>query len=189
MSAASILLPRLRVGEEENSGSRRLLLSTCFLLASISVVLASDEGQQRWRISDNGDELHLFIADTDFTDSVGSPQFRCHRGSSRVTIGGNATKALRNAMADLIRADEYPRVEFVPANPNGNSADPMDLSFSEASGWRYSFGLPINDPPFEQFKRTGALQFKVGTASVRVEFKVGLENIAKFQHICTLPPK
>jgi hypothetical protein len=57
------------------------------------------------------------------------------------------------------------------------------------SGWEYGFELSAAGPPFEQFKRTGRLDFKVGETWLHEEFKIGLDAIAKFQAFCKRPSK
>jgi hypothetical protein len=59
------------------------------------------------------------------------------------------------------------------------------VSYSEmGSNWQYSFELEVAGKAFDEFKRTGRFTFKVGSTVVREEFKVGLENVDKFQAIC-----
>ena len=189
MSTTVILAPPLRgrVGEGGASGSFRLSLGACLLFASISAVLASNEGQQRWPVFDQGDYAILTIADSDEGgDDLGSQYFRCRKASGTINVEGNATESLRNAIVDLILTDQYPHVGIVA--PNSNETALLQPSFSEVNGWQYSFDLPADGKTFERFKRTGALEFKVGKASNRGEFKAGLE-IAKFQNICKRPPK
>ena len=60
----------------------------------------------------------------------------------------------------------------------------LNLSYSEmGSDWEYSLTLEAVEPAFDEFKRLGRLTFKVGGTVLREEFKVGLENVAKFQAI------
>ena len=47
-----------------------------------------------------------------------------------------------------------------------------------------SFPVVRNSPAFEQFGRTGMFRFKLGDSSVSSNFKVGLENVRKFQEFC-----
>jgi hypothetical protein len=171
--------------EDDGSGFVRFLLGSCLALASISSVVAADEGEVRWRVSDTADSALLVIADSDATDNLGSPLFECKKGSGTATVEGDASEDLRSTMAELILHDQEPGVHLTPDEP---SAQILDLAYS-FSGWRYRFQLSVTGPAFEQLKRTGLFQFKVADAIVREEFKVGLENVAKFQDICKQPSK
>jgi hypothetical protein len=149
----------------------------------------AQEGVERWRMfeSDNK-EAQLLIVDTDLgTDAIGSPRFWCISGSGKIDVRGVAGEVHRNAIADLIRSDQYPRVDFKPADPDNLTL--LGLAYSEITGWEYKFDLSADGPPFEQFKRSGALDFKIDEAWLHEEFKVGLDAVAKFQAFCKRPSK
>ena len=183
------LAPSLRRAEVGGrSVSLRFMLGACFLFALSSDIWASNESQQRWRVFDQGDHALLVIADSDDGgDDLGSQYFRCRKASGTIVVEGNATESLRKAIADLIRTDQYPRARIIV--PSSEETVLLQPSFSEVNGWQYSFDLAADGKAFERFRRTGALEFRVGKASDRGEFKVGLENIAKFQDICNRPSR
>jgi hypothetical protein len=164
-----------------------LILSVCFVLACVPT--DANEREERWRLFEQADGALLAASHTDeATDDLGVFFFRCKRGSGTVEVEGTAKQDLRTAMADFIRTEGYPQVEPFPIGSGGESL--LNLSYSEMSGtWQYSFTLPAIGPAFDEFKRTGQLQFKVGTAVIREEFKKGLESAVKFQAICKQPPK
>jgi hypothetical protein len=183
----ALFVPLRESGAEgESSGFVRFLLGSCFALASISSVVAAEEGEVRWRVSDTADSALLVIADSDATDNLGSPLFECKKGSGAATAEGDASEDLRSTMAELILHDQEPGVHLTPDEPNTQI---LDLAYNSFSGWRYRFELFVTGPAFEQLKRTGLFQFKVADAIIREEFKVGLENVAKFQDICKQPAK
>jgi hypothetical protein len=104
-----------------------------------------------------------------------------------IQVGGDAKHDLLTAMADVIRADEYPRVHVFPVDSGDTSL--LNLSYSEMRGWQYSFDLEAAGAAFDEFKRTGQLTYKIGTTVVTEELKTGLESAAKFQDICRQPPR
>lgn len=149
----------------------------------------AQEGVDRWRTFEyDGKEAILVISDTDESgDTMGSPRFRCQIGSGKIEVKGVASDVQRQAIADLIRSGNYPRIELSPAGPDNIAF--FDLSYSDMSGWEYGFDLSAAGPPFEQFKRSGRLDFKVGETWLHEEFKVGLDAVAKFQASCKRPSK
>jgi hypothetical protein len=163
------------------------ILASMFFLTCVSAY--AQEGEERWRMFETDNkEASLVIADTDLgTDAIGSPRFWCVSGSAEIDVRGVAGEAHRNAIADLIRSDQYPRVDFKPADPDNLTL--LKLAYSEMTGWEYRFDLSAAGPPFEQFKRTGMLDFKVGETWLHEEFKVGLDAVAKFQAFCKRPSK
>jgi hypothetical protein len=163
------------------------VLSALSFLACASAY--AQDGEDRWRMFETDNkEAQLLIVDTDeATDAIGSPRFWRVAGSGQIDVRGVARETHRNAIADLIRSDQYPRIELSPAGPD-NSAF-LELSYSDISGWEYKFGLSAAGPPFEQFKRTGTLDFKIAETWLHEEFKVGLDAVAKFQAFCKRPSK
>ena len=55
------------------------------------------------------------------------------------------------------------------------------------AGWRYRFQLSVAGPAFEQFVRAGGFHFRIGDSLVGSDFKVGLDNVRKFQEFCKRP--
>ncbi|WP_316190238.1 hypothetical protein [Bradyrhizobium sp. SZCCHNS2096] len=45
------------------------------------------------------------------------------------------------------------------------------------------------ETPFEELKRTGTFDFKVGQAELTYKFDVGLDVVAEFQGLCRMPDK
>jgi hypothetical protein len=163
------------------------ILGSMFFLTCVSAY--ANEGEERWRMFETDNkEGSLVIADTDLgTDAIGSPRFWCTSGSGKIDVRGVAGEAHRNAIADLIRSDQYPRVDFKPADPDNLTL--LELAYSEMTGWEYKFDLSAAGPPFEQFKRSGMLDFKIDETWLHEEFKVGLDAVAKFQTFCKRPSK
>lgn len=162
------------------------ILGSMFFLTCISAY--ANEGEDRWRFSENEGKAMLVIADTDEgTDAFGSPFFRCEKGSGRVEIEGSAKEALRRTIGNFITVDNYPDVQLLPIG--SGYSDLLTISYSDMHGWRYRFAMSAVETPFEQFKRTGVLEFKLGETLVHEEFKVGLDAIAKFQASCKRPSK
>jgi hypothetical protein len=162
--------------------------SACLLLAPISTAVAAGNAEERWRIFEGDNAASLLITTTEgSTDDYGSPYFECRRGSGMIQVGGDAKRDLLAAMADVIRADEYPRVHVFPVDSGDTSL--LNLSYSEMRGWQYSFDLQAAGAAFDEFKRAGQLTYKIGTTVVTEEFKTGLESAVRFQDICKQPPK
>jgi hypothetical protein len=169
-----------------NYNTMCLAIAACFLLAPVSAAVAAGNAEERWRIYEGDDWASLLITTTEgATDDFSSPYFSCRRGSGRIKVGGDAKQDLRTAMADVIRADEYPRLHLLPFDSDHISL--LSMSYSEMRGWQYDFDLPAVGPSFDEFKRTGLLMFNVGTTVFTEEFKAGLESAAKFQDICKQP--
>jgi hypothetical protein len=167
--------------------SLQRILGTLFFLASVSAY--ANEGEDRWRLSEQQDTALLAITNTDeATDAFGSPLFRCKKGSGYIEAEGETNADIRAAMAAMISSDKYPLIQLFPAAKENVSL--LSLSYSEADeGWRFHFLLEAVGPTFEEFKRTGQLAFKAGTKVIRAEFKAGIENAARFQDICKRSPK
>jgi len=91
----------------------------------------------------------------------------------------------REAVAELIRKDQYPKIELLPPTPNDVSL--VQPSFSELQGWQYKFDIAVHSAAFDEFGRTGIFQVKIGTAVIQNELKAGLENVRKFQDGCRHP--
>jgi len=92
---------------------------------------------------------------------------------------------LRRTVAELILRDRELALNLMPEDPSAQ----VEAFFSGMTGWRYRIQLSVTGPAFEQLKRTGAFQFKIDETFVRDEFKVGLENVSKFQELCKSQPK
>jgi hypothetical protein len=141
----------------------------------------AEEGDVRWRLSEHGDTALLVIADSDATDHFGSPFFECKKASGLTTAYGDTDDDFRTVMATFILHDETPSIMTVPED---SSVSTVDIEFGFVSGWRYRFMLSAAGPAFEELKRSGAFEFKVGDAPLKSKFDVGLENVAKFQEFC-----
>jgi hypothetical protein len=189
MIAAVLPQPsREKVGAGGNYNSLCLVIGVCVLFALISAAVAAGDAEERWRIYEGDNEVFLSITTTEGgTDDFGSPYFQCRRGSGTIQVGGTAKQDLRAAIADVIRADEYPLLHVFPIDSGDVSL--LSFSYSEMRGWQYGFELPAIGRSFDEFKRTGQLTFKVGTTVVTEEFNTGLESAARFQDICKQPPK
>ena len=143
----------------------------------------AQEGEVRWRVSDQDDSALLVKADSDATDNFGSPLFHCKKGSGIVVAEGDTSDDLRTTIAEMILHDKDPAIVMVPDDSSAMGVE----AFTGMTGWRYRFQLSATGPAFEQLERTGIFQFKLGDSPVRSEFKVGLENVRKFQELCRRP--
>jgi len=154
----------------------------------IGLILAAhgvraQEGEVRWRVSDQDDTALLVTADSDATDNFGSPLFHCKKGSGIVVAEGDTSDDLRTTIAEMMLHDKDPAIVMVPDDSSAMGVE----AFTGMTGWRYRFQLSATGPAFEQLERTGIFQFKLGDSPVRSEFKVGLENVRKFQELCRRP--
>jgi len=143
----------------------------------------AEEGEVRWRVSDPDDTALLVTADSDATDNFGSPLFHCKKGSGIVVAEGDTSDDLRTTIAEMMLHDKDPAIVMVPDDSSAMGVE----AFTGMTGWRYRFQLSATGPAFEQLERTGIFQFELGDSPVRSEFKVGLENVRKFQELCRRP--
>ena len=155
------------------------------LLVLPSGSVHSEDDEVRWRAFDQGDTALLVIADSEATDNFGSPLFQCKKASGIATAEGDMNDDLRRTVAELILRDRELALNLMPEDPSAQ----VEAFFSGMTGWRYRIQLSVTGPAFEQLKRTGAFQFKIDETFVRDEFKVGLENVSKFQELCKSQPK
>jgi len=166
----------------------RMSMSIGGLAIAVSVALGPNtraaEGDVQWRVSDQGDSALLVTADSEATDNFGPLLFDCKKGSGNATAEGDMNDDLRTTVATLILHDEEPAVTMMPDDPSTLGVE----FFTGMTGWRYRFQLAVTGPAFEQFGRTGSFRFKLGDSSVSSDFKLGLENIRKFQDLCKKPP-
>ena len=170
-----------------NDEQRKSLRAGGLVLAA-SVVLGSAsahsvEGDVRWRMSDQGDGALLVTADGEATDNFGPLLFHCRKGSGNATAEGDMGKDLRSAIAAMLLRDEEPNIVMVPDDSSAFGGE----FFVGMNGWRFRFQLSVTGPAFEQFERSGSFRFKLGDNSVSSDFKVGLENVRKFQELCKRP--
>ena len=170
------------------SGSRRM--SICVggfaLAASVAFSVASAhaaEGDVQWRVSDQGDSALLVTADSEATDNFGQLLFHCKKGSGNAAAEGDMNEGLRSAIAAMMLRDEEPNIVMVPEDSSALGGE----FFTGMAGWRYRFQLSVTGPAFEQFERTGMFRFKLGESSVSSDFKVGLDNVRRFQELCRSP--
>jgi hypothetical protein len=157
------------------------VVAACLALGSVAAQGA--EGDVQWRVSDQGDNALLVIADSDATDNFGSPLFHCKKRSGIATVEGDLTDDLRGTIATKMLRNQEPGILTTPDDPSAIGVE----VFTGKTGWRYRFQLSVIGPAFEQLERAGVFQFKLGDSSVRREFKVSLENVRKFQHLCKRP--
>lgn len=142
--------------------------------------------EDSWRYYEDGDQIHLYIADTDEgTDSIGSPWFDCTRSSGNIEMGSTLGDKERAAFIELIKGEKYPSVTLIPPVPNYGSL--AELSFSEMYGWQYKFTIPADAQAFSEISRSGIFRFKIGDFSIETGFHVGLEKVVKFQAACRKP--
>ena len=141
------------------------------------------EGDVQWRVSDQDDSALLVTADSEATDNFGPLLFHCKKGSGIAIAEGDMSDDLRTTIAAMILHDEEPAVAMVPDDPSAMGVE----AFNGMTGWHYRFRLAVTGRAFQQFERTGSFRFKLGDSSVSSEFKVGLENVRKFQDLCKQP--
>ncbi|UFZ01532.1 hypothetical protein LQG66_19600 [Bradyrhizobium ontarionense] len=144
------------------------------------------EDEVRWRVIEDADSALLVIAADDATDNIGSPSFECKKALGYATASGDTNDSVRRAIGSIILNDKEPGITMVPED---NTVSTVDVDFSYVSGWRYRFVLSVTGPAFEELKRTGTFEFKVGDAALKSKFDVGLKNVARFQELCRLPPR
>jgi hypothetical protein len=151
--------------------------------------LAEEDKQVRWRFNAYDGRGYLTSSDTDEpTDDVGLLLLRCREKSGDIEVTGIPGAEFRGAIGATIATDKYPLIEFVLKAPGQTSL--LRFEYSELhETWLYNFNLSSKEEPFETFKRTGILEFKLGEARDRRELKAGLEAIAKFQAFCQPPTK
>jgi hypothetical protein len=157
------------------------MLAVCVVLGPMAAHAA--EGDVQWRVSDQDDSALLVTADSEATDNFGSLLFHCKKGSGIAIAEGDMSDDLRTTIAAMILRDEEPAVTMVPDDPSAVGVE----AFTGTAGWNYRFRLAVTGPAFQQFERTGSFRFKLGDSSVSSEFKVGLENVRKFQDLCKRP--
>jgi hypothetical protein len=168
------------------SSSRCISIRTVGVAVSVALGSAGAccaEGDVQWRFSDQGDSALLVTADSEATDNFGQLLFHCKKGSGNVTAEGDMSEGLRRTVAAMILQDEEPNIVMTPEDSSALGGE----FFTGMTGWRYRFQLSVTGPAFEQFERTGGFRFKLGDESVNSDFKVGLENVRKFQQFCKRP--
>jgi len=169
-------------------GGRAMAIGIGSVVLAAAVVLGSadarsTEGDVQWRVSDQGDRAFLVTADGEATDNFGPLLFHCKKGSGNATAEGDMSEDLRTTIAATILHDKEPAIAMVPED---SSAFGIEF-FTGMTGWRYRFQLAVTGPAFEQFQRTGGFRFRVSDSAVSSDFKVGLENVRKFQELCRRP--
>jgi hypothetical protein len=158
------------------------------LVLAASVALGSAdahcaEGDVHWRMSDDGDEALLVTADSEATDNFGPLMFHCKKSSGMATVEGDMSNDLRATIAAMILHDDEPSVTMMPDDSSAFGVE----AFTGMTGWHYRFRLSVTGPAFEQFVRAGSFHFKIGDSLVSSDFKVGLDNVRKFQDLCKRP--
>lgn len=154
------------------------------VIALVPGLAEAEDKQVRWRFAAYDGQGHLTSGDTDEpTDDIGLLLLRCREKSGDIEVTGIPSAEFRGAIGATIAADKYPLIEFVLKAPGQTSL--LRFEYSELhETWLYTFHLSSKEEPFETFKRTGALEFKLGETRDRRELKAGLDAIAKFQAFC-----
>jgi hypothetical protein len=88
----------------------------------------------------------------------------------------------RAVIVDLFRSEEYPSIDMVP--PDNRHVSVINPEYYDISGWMYTFEIRADAEAFNIFRRTGSFVINLRQTPKRYEFKVGLENIGKFQDAC-----
>ena len=143
----------------------------------------SAEGDVQWRMSGEGDEALLATSDSEGTDNFGPLMFNCKKSSGMATAEGDMSNDLRATIAAMILHDEEPSIAMVPDDSSAFGVE----AFTGMTGWHYRFRLSVTGPAFEQFVRAGGFHFRIGDSLVGSDFKVGLDNVRKFQEFCKRP--
>jgi hypothetical protein len=160
------------------------------LVVALAPALAEAEDKQvRWRFNAYDGQGYLTSTDTDEpTDDIGLLLLRCREKSGDVEVTGVPGAEIRGALGATIVANKSPLIEFVLKAPGQTSL--LRFDYSELhEAWLYNFNLSSKEEPFETFKRTGILEFKLGNSRDRRELQAGLDAIAKFQAFCQPPTK
>ena len=157
-------------------------LAACVML--VAAATRAEEGDVRWRVSDQDDTALLVTSDSEATDNFGPLLFHCKKGTGLATAEGDMDEALRTTFATMMLHDKEPGVTMVPEDSSAMSAE----AFTGMTGWHYRFMLDVTGPAFQAFQQTGNFHFKIGDSSVSSDFKVGLESVRKFQDLCKRPP-
>jgi hypothetical protein len=162
------------------------LLWATLLVGSLTESALATEGELRWRIRESGDHLVLAVAETDGgTDDLGNLYFSCTRAVGRINVISHLGDDERVAVADVIRAGKYPTIEL---GGDTDKSAVLAVQHSDMDGWQISFDVAATGRAFDRFAAQGLFEFKVGQANVRADFKVGLDQVAKFQNACRKAP-
>jgi hypothetical protein len=128
----------------------------------------------------------LYTADTDeATDAIGDLNLECKLGSGLVRVD----KLIRDeneraAIGKLVLSDSYPTVEL---NPGPDKSALEAITSSDAGGWGYNFQISSDGAPFELFRKTGILGFKIGGTLIQGGVNAGFDKITEFQTACRKP--
>jgi hypothetical protein len=128
----------------------------------------------------------LYTADTDeATDAIGDLNLECKLGSGLVKVDKLIRdKNERAAIGKLVVSDSYPTVELNPG-PDKSALDA--ITSSDAGGWGYNFQIGSDGAPFELFRKTGILGFKIGGILIQDGVNAGFDKITEFQTACRKP--
>ncbi len=154
------------------------------LLASSVISSATAEDGSRWRIN-TIDDGRLLLAFTEFeaTDALGTFRFYCKPGSGVIHIDGDTNEKQRLKLAELMRLDSYPRAEVE------GEMSLIEPTYSEVGGWGYRIEIRADGRAFSSFKKTGSLNFKIGSLTTNYHAQTaGLNKIAEFQVACRKKP-
>jgi hypothetical protein len=140
----------------------------------------------RWRIHESGDQLMLITTESDGgTDDFGPWHFSCTRASGLIRVVSLLNDNERIAVAEVIRAGKYPTIEL---SGDTDKSALSEVQHSDVDGWQIAFHVPATGRAFDRFAEQGVFEFKIGQANVRTDFKVGLDQVAKFQTACRKAP-
>ena len=160
------------------SAGRALVLMSSLIFTSAAF---GADGWQ-WRIN-KADDGRLLLAYSEFeaTDDMSGLRFYCKSSSGRVQVVHDTDKEARQVLADLIRSDDYPKVELE------DETSTPGLSHSDIDGWEYHFEIAADGAAFNSFKKTGQLSYKIGAMVVKNEPMTGFNTISEFQAACRKP--
>jgi hypothetical protein len=152
----------------------------CLVAPSIT---AADAPDTRWRLSKFDDGTAMLAV----TDTNEATDLQCQPKSGYVSvIESNMQAGVRSAIANLILNDGYPTVELEPG-PERSVIEA--ITSLDNGGWGYRFQIGAEESAFTQFKKTGYLKFKIGSAAVQAGIDAGFDKIAEFQAICRRPSR
>jgi hypothetical protein len=145
------------------------------------IVAFAAEGEWRWRLNESGDQMTLAVTDTDATDALGPQYFTCRRGSGLVDVVSTLDDERRVAIADVLREGNYPKIEL---SADSNPIAISEVRHSDMDGWQLIFQISAGSKTLDRLRDSGLLEFRVGKATFRGSFNIGLDQIAKFQDAC-----
>jgi hypothetical protein len=150
-----------------------VVIGTCFMVAPSY----ASENDVQWRLVGDGDSISLLYAGAEATDNVGALSFECKRANGTIKVSNVLDQRSRKAVADLIASKQYPQL--------GSGTDLISVSFNDVDGWVLNFELSAESRMFSDFQKIGIFQYKLGKIPVRTDAPAGLDNVRRFQRMCT----